>query len=128
MELPDLLGGGIKPPQTGFVDTDTPSSGAVGEDRVYVDIPISAVDLTKAVVSVKGGYSVNCQVYTSSAGNPAVKAVSGSSNNGAAGAICYDLTARLINATTLRLSVYNPVTVGVTNQRLAARWTVVEGK
>lgn len=128
MELPDVLGGGIKTPQNGFVDTDTLSSGAVGEDRVYVDIPISAVDLTKATVSVKGGYSVNCQVYVNAAGNPLVKAVSGDSNNGGSGAICYDLTARLINATTLRLSVYNPVTTGVTNQRLTARWTVVEAK
>lgn len=126
MDLNSLLFGGIKPPQTGFIDTTTPSSGS-GEDGIYVDVTISAVNVNKAVPMVDGGYGiVATNISYVAAGAPMVKTFAPGSSP--AGAASYGLTCRLINATTLRISVYNPPSTSISSQRLAARWTVVEGK
>lgn len=128
MDLSTLLAsGGIKSVQTGFVDSDAPTSGSAGEDRIYVDVTIAAVDVTKAVAWVDGGYGiVSSSLSYSVAGAAAVKSFAPGSSP--AGAASYGLTCRLINATTLRISAHNPQTTNITSQRLAARWTVAEAK
>ncbi len=128
MELTSLVAAGIKTQQNGFVDTATPTNGAAGEDRVYVDITIAAVDIAKSVVDVSGGYSMSLRGSSVLASNPSVKAVTWDGVTGGGASVNYSLMGRLINSTTLRLSVYNPVTTDVTNPRFMARWSVVEGK
>lgn len=143
MELSALLAsGGMKSVQTGWVETTTPTIAVASsdedakaltvEDQVYVDIAISAVDISKAVAMASGGFG-----YYGSAGpvtsfvsayfKPRLSTIYVGSSSYAASSL---ITARLINATTLRLSSDRPV-VGdgnITAARLSCRWTVVEGK
>lgn len=142
MELSALLAsGGIKSVQTGWVETTTPTMVAAadlnaarnvtGEDQVYVDVSISAVDMTKAVIDVVGtfGYYVSSFYGDTTMYKPrfmgGIRATSGTAGGGV-----HQITARLLNSTTLRLSSDRP-SIGddvITGKIFGCRWTVVEGK
>lgn len=140
MELPSLLGGGIKSRQTGWVETTTPTMvaaadlsaarNATGEDQVYVDITISAVDVTKAVIDVVGGFGYFTSSFYQDTAFYKPRLRGNSYSGGGGGGGTHELTARLINSTTLRLSSDRPSVQDsmVTQVRLVARWTVLEGK
>lgn len=140
MELPSLLGGGIKSRQTGWVETSAPTMvaaadlaaarNATGEDQVYVDITISAVDTAKCVLDVVGGfgYSVNSLSADTAAYKARLLGVIGA--GGGFGSATHQITARLLNTTTLRLSSDRPCIQDsqVVAKLFACRWTVLEGK
>lgn len=140
MELPSLLGGGIKSRQSGWIETSTPTMvpavdlgvarNATGEDQVYVDITISAVDTTKCVLDVVGGFGY----FTSSLNGdtPSYKArmLCAIGSGGGSGGATHQITARLLNTTTLRLSSDRPSVADnqIIGKLFACRWTVLEGK
>jgi hypothetical protein len=127
VELTDVLVGGFKPPQTGWIDTSAVVESS-GEDGAYVDVTISAVDVSKALASVDGGYCVQSNSLNGASATPAAKALAWYGAGGVNASISYSLTARLINATTLRLAATGVHTINVSVRRMSARWTVVEGK
>lgn len=141
MELTALLAsGGIKSIQTGWVDTTTPTMvaaadlsaarNATGEDQVYVDVTVSAVDVTKAVIDVVGGFGYYTNAFYGDSGFYKTRLRSAIYlGSGAYGGV-HDISARLINSTTLRLSSDRPAVQDsmVVQARLTARWNVVEGK
>ena len=105
--LSQFFGGGIKSVQTGFTSGTAVSIGS-GEDLRYRDITISSVNPAKCVVQFEGGM-----------GNSLVEAMMVSGPSGATYA--YKVTARLLNATTLRLAC-----VSNTYSTIAGRWTITE--
>lgn len=91
--------GVIKSIQTGFV-SDLPTT-STGEDERYVNVTITAVTTSKSVVLIDGSRVVS----------------SGT------GGFSANLTARLIDSTTLRVASFY---MGATTVEFGARWTVVE--
>ncbi|TXH98127.1 MAG: hypothetical protein E6Q75_02465 [Rheinheimera sp.] len=139
MELPGLLGGGIKSVQTGWVETTTPTMvaaadaavarSATGEDQVYVDVTISAVDTAKSVVGVVGAFGYYVNSLSNDTGGYKAR-IQGVVTGAASGSATHQITARLLNTTTLRLSSDRPIIAdsSILSRIFACRWTVVEGK
>lgn len=139
MELPGLLGAGIKAQHTGWIETASPTMvpattigdarAATGEDQVYVDVPIPAVDTSKSVIQVRGafGYASSALASDTAAYKARVQAISGTGGTGCA---AHQITARFINSTTIRLSSDRPAVrdADVIAKIFACRWLVVEGK
>lgn len=134
MELPSLLGSGIKSNQTGFVSISNPLYGTVdAEDGIYLNVTIAAVDVTKSLVTFDG--NVFLRTTGVSSGNLGygvdyIRAQTIDSNNGVYHAL-QRVRARLINSTTLRLStITNLAAVEYTlgDCKFIGRWQVVETK
>ncbi|MDZ7868833.1 MAG: hypothetical protein U5L02_06445 [Rheinheimera sp.] len=141
MELSALLAsGGMKSVQTGWVETTTPTMvaaadiaaarNATGEDQVYVDITISAVDTTKCVLDVVGGFGYFANALYGDTPSYKPRFLSAIGDGGSAGGATHQITARLLNSTTLRLSSDRPSVQDsmLTRKLFGCRWTVVEGK
>lgn len=141
MELSALLAsGGMKSVQTGWVETTTPTMvaaadlsaarNATGEDQVYVDITISAVDTSKCVLDVVGGFGYFTNALNGDTGAYKARLLCAIGSGGGSGGATHQITARLLNTTTLRLSSDRPSTQDsmIIGKLFACRWTVVEGK
>lgn len=134
MELSMLLGGGIKSNQTGFVSISNPLTGTVnGEDSIYLDVTIAAVDMTKSLATFDGGVFLRTTGSSPSAlpyGVDYVRHVSIDTNNGIY-QLLQKVRARLLNSTTLRLSTITNLAVGeftLSECKFIGRWQVVETK
>lgn len=92
----------VKSIQTGYLSTTTTVTGS-GEDTMYIDIPISAVNPAKCICEFVGNTQ---QKYYLPTGDHA-------------GVI---MTARLTSATNLRVGARNSNALNV----VSGRWTVVE--
>ena len=103
--------GAVKSTHTGFYSgTRTGSGGATGTmDASFVNITIPPVDTNKTVISVHGGYAAGTN-------DTGLKAISGSSS-----IKVYELMPRMVNSTTLRVSVLDS-----TNNVFSFRWHIVE--
>lgn len=134
MELSMLLGGGIKSNQTGFVSISNPIYGAAnGEDGLYIDVTIASVDITKSIANFDGNVFLRTYGTSNSAigfGVDYIRSVTIDSNNGVY-QMLQKVRARLINATTLRLSTITNLAVGeftLNECKFIGRWQVVETK
>ena len=134
MELSMLLGGGIKSNQTAFVSASNPLYGTVnGEDGIYLDVTIAAVDVAKAIATFDGNMFIRTTGVSSSGMGFSVdyiRAQTIDSNNGVYHAL-QRVRARLINATTLRLSTIttlNSAEVTLSDCKFIGRWQIVETK
>jgi hypothetical protein len=134
MELSMLLGGGIKSNQSGFVSISNPLYGTVnGEDGIYIDVTIAAVDVTKSLVTFEGNVFLRTTGTSSNSlgyGVDYIRAQTIDSNNGAYQAL-QRVRARLINSTTLRLSTITNLAANeylLGDCKFIGRWQVVETK
>jgi hypothetical protein len=134
MELSMLLGGGIKSNQTGFVSISNPLYGTVnGEDGIYIDVTISAVDVTKSIANFDGNVFLRTLGTSNSSlgfGVDYIRAQTIDSNNGVYQAL-QRVRARLINSTTLRLSTITNLAASeytLGDCKFIGRWQVVETK
>ena len=114
-----VSGGGVQSIQTGFVGTNSLTSGS-GEDRAYTDVTISSVNTAKAIVCFMGGYTNDFNGIGANYGMFLVERSAGSNSNTNT---CY-VEARFINSTTIRLAC---ASFGVTNAAITGRWYVVQG-
>ncbi len=126
MELSLLLGGGMKSIQSGYVDA-LPVYGAINvEDGLYFDVTVAAVSTAKSVAMFSG------QILLKSLGNGMNETSNPDLARYVSANIVFMITrARLINATTLRLSTRTVHAAGELNlaeSRVIGRWTLLEAK
>ncbi len=134
MELPALLGSGIKSNQTAFVSALNPLYGTVnGEDGIYLDVTIAAVDVVKAIATFDGNMFIRTTGVSGSGFGFSVDYIRANtidSNNGVYH-LLQNVRARLINATTLRLSTITTLDsaeITLSECKFIGRWQIVETK
>ena len=134
MELSSLLGGAIKSNQTGFISISNPLYGTVnGEDGVYIDVTIASVDVAKALATFDGNMFIRTAGASGSGFGFSVDYIRANTidcNNGVYH-LLQNVRARLINATTLRLSTIttlNSAEITLLDCKFIGRWQVVETK
>ena len=122
--FPPVSASAVKSRQSGFVNTFSVSFGTGGtEDAIHFDVAVSSVNTSKCVVSFEGQHVV----YNSSNAFAAQEAARVSMVQvGSNWSATFRCSARLLNATTLRVSVPLGFTYDTLSHSLVGRWYVME--
>ena len=108
--LSQFSGGGVKPIQTGYVNTVLLTGTGSGEEQYYLDITVSAIsDITKCVIQLDGAVNSGGRQYSAY-------------NDG--NFLMYIPTAKLVNSTTLR--IMSRGNASFLNLVFTGRWTIIE--